>query len=49
MNEIKDLEITSSRGGVKVETTWEVMTKCVDNERNVDKLWHKTDVSAKRL
>jgi len=34
----EDPEIASSRGGIKVETTWEVMTKYMDKERHVDRL-----------
>jgi hypothetical protein len=43
----EDLEITSSRRGVKVETTWEVMTKYTDTERGVEKPRHEADVSTR--
>jgi G protein-coupled glucose receptor regulating Gpa2 C-term len=48
MPDAEDLEITPSRGGVKVETTWEVMTKYIDNEGDdVDRSRHMADVFAR--
>jgi hypothetical protein len=38
MPDTEDLESTSSRGGVRVETTWEVMIQSVDNEKDVNRL-----------
>jgi hypothetical protein len=49
LHDVEALEVTPSRGCVKVETTWEVITKYMEDERDVDGLQHKTDVSAKKL
>lgn len=38
MHDAEELGVTSSRDGVTVETPWEVMTKYIDNERDVNRL-----------
>src|SRR5262249_51815832 len=45
MSDTEDLEIALDR--VKVETTWEVMTKYIDNEDDEDRPQHKANVFAK--
>jgi hypothetical protein len=38
IHDVEDLRVASSRDGVKVETSWEVVTKYMDDERDVDKV-----------